>query len=140
MEKGILETIKNEYTDRDYKIQIICPEFTCLCPGKRNQPDFAAITVTYIPNELLLELKSLKYYLTSYRNEEIYHETATNKILEDLVKSLEPRYIRVFGDWNIRGGIKTIVEIEHRSKDWEGDQKEVEVMGIKNTAYQPNLL
>lgn len=140
MDKKTLETIDNQYKGRDYKIQITCPEFTCLCPGKRDQPDFATITVIYIPDDFLLELKSLKYYLTEFRNQEIYHENATNRILQDLVDVLNPRYIRVFADWNIRGGIKTIVEIEHRSKDWEGDQKEVEVMGIKNTAYQPNLL
>lgn len=139
MDKGILETIGNEYEEKDYSIQITCPEFTCLCPGKRDQPDFATIIITYIPDELLLELKSLKYYLTEYRNEEIYHETATNKILKDLVDTLDPRYMRVLGDWNVRGGIKTIVEVDYSSKDWRGDPKEAELIGRKNTADQPNL-
>ncbi len=113
MDQNLLETILNEYPGRDYEVEIRCPEFTCLCPGKRNQPDFAVITITYIPNKVLLELKSLKYYIVNFRNKEIFHEAATNKILEDLVEVLDPKYIRVYGEWNIRGGIKTNVEVEY---------------------------
>ncbi len=112
MDIEILETIPNENNNRDYEVKITSPEFTCLCPDKRDQPDFATIYITYIPNEKLIELKSLKYYLVGYRNEEIYHEAATNMILDDLVKVLKPRYIKVIGDWNVRGGIKTIVKVE----------------------------
>ncbi|MBD3207806.1 NADPH-dependent 7-cyano-7-deazaguanine reductase QueF [Candidatus Bathyarchaeota archaeon] len=139
MEKAILETIANDYAEKEYKVQIICPEFTCLCPGKRDQPDFAIITIIYIPDNFLLELKSLKYYLTGFRDEEIYHESATNKILQDLVDVLDPRYIRVIGDWNVRGGIKTIVEIDHSSKGWGGDPEKIDFIERKNTACQPNL-
>ena len=86
-----LETIKNKNEDKEFKVKIICPEFTCLCPNKRDQPDFATITITYIPCEKLIELKSLKYYIVSFRDVEIYHEEATNKILDDLVNALNPR-------------------------------------------------
>lgn len=122
-----LETIDDEYPEKEYKVKIRCPEFTCLCPGKPDQPDFATIIITYVPDEKLVELRSLKYYLFEYRDEEIYHEAATNKILEDLKEALEPRYIRVKGDWNVRGGIKTIVETEHVGEGWEGDPSEVEL-------------
>ncbi len=118
-----LETLENEHPLRDYKITIDCPEFTCLCPEKRDQPDFAVITLTYVPDKRLIELKSLKYYLTSYRNKEIYHEAATNQIFQDLVEALEPRYLKVKGDWNVRGGITTKVEVEHFGEDWKNSQK-----------------
>ncbi len=136
MESNILETIPNSYPDKEYKVQITCPEFTCLCPGKRDQPDFATITITYIPGDQLIELKSLKYYIVGFRNEEIFHEAATNKFLEDLVKVLKPRYMRIQGDWNIRGGIKTIVEVDHVSEDWKGDPEEVEITRKTRTASQ----
>ncbi len=116
MDKKLLETIPNEHMEKDYTITIRNPEFTCLCPEKRNQPDFAEITVEYIPDEFLIELKSLKYYIVNFRDKEIYHEAATNRILEDLVDVLKPRYLRVIGDWNVRGGIKTIVEVEYSSE------------------------
>ncbi len=113
MDNEILKTIPNEDENKDYTIEITIPEFTCLCPEKRDQPDFAEITVTYVPDQRLIELKSLKYYIVNFRDKEIYHEKATNRILDDLVAALEPRYMKVKGDWKIRGGIKTIVEVEY---------------------------
>jgi len=131
-----LETIENKYAEKEYKVKIICPEFTCLCPGKRDQPDFATITIIYIPGDYLIELKSLKYYIVDYRDVEVYHEEATNKILDDLVKVLKPRYMRVRGDWNIRGGITTIVETEYSAEDWKGDPAEAEIKNFENTAVK----
>ncbi len=113
MDKELLKTIPNKDAYRDYRVHIEIPEFTCLCPDRPDQPDFAEITITYIPDRSLIELKSLKYYMVAYRDKEIYHEAATNRILNDLVEVLQPRHITVKGDWNIRGGIKTIVEVEH---------------------------
>ncbi|MEF8832788.1 MAG: preQ(1) synthase [Candidatus Thermoplasmatota archaeon] len=129
-----LKTLENNYEDTDYKIKIISPEFTCLCPGKPDQPDFATISITYVPDEYLIELKSLKYYLVGYRNEEIYHETATNKIKEDLVENLKPRYMKVRGDWNVRGGITTIVETEYVKDDWNKDPAEIEIRATEHTS------
>lgn len=129
-----LETIQNVYAEKEYKVKIICPEFTCLCPEKRDQPDFATITITYIPRDLLIELKSLKYYLVDYRNVEIFHEEATNKILNDLVNVLNPRYMRVQGDWNIRGGITTIVETDFRADDWNGEPADVKIEDTKTAS------
>ncbi len=129
-----LKTLENEYDEIDYKIKIITPEFTCLCPGKPDQPDFATISITYVPDKYLIELKSLKYYLVGYRNEEIYHETATNKIKEDLVEKLEPRYIKVRGDWNVRGGITTIVETDYSKDGWDKDPDEVEIRITEQTS------
>ncbi|MFW6048378.1 MAG: preQ(1) synthase [Candidatus Natronoplasma sp.] len=129
-----LKTLENKYDDVDYKIKIISPEFTCLCPGKPDQPDFATISITYVPDAYLIELKSLKYYLVGYRDKEIYHETATNKIKDDLVEKLEPRYIRVRGDWNIRGGITTIVETEYKKEDWDKDPRDIYIRSTEHTS------
>ncbi len=129
-----LKTLENKYEQLDYRVKIISPEFTCLCPGKPDQPDFATISITYIPDEYVIELKSLKYYLVSYRNKEIYHETATNKIMEDLVEKLEPRYMKVRGDWNIRGGITTIVETEHKKEGWDKDPADIEIKSTDHTS------
>jgi 7-cyano-7-deazaguanine reductase len=107
-----LETFPNPEPGRDYEICFTCPEFTCLCP-KTGQPDFATFTITYVPNELCLELKSLKLYLWSYREQRDFHETVTNLILDDLVAALRPRRIKVVGDFNVRGGIHTVVTAEH---------------------------
>jgi len=131
MKSTELETIKNKNEDKEFKVKIICPEFTCLCPNKRQQPDFATITITYIPKKRLVELKSLKYYIVSFRDVEIFHEEATNKILDDLVDTLNPRYMCVKGDWNIRGGITTIVEVEHVAEDWDGDPRRVAIKDVK---------
>ncbi len=133
MDKGILETIPDEHPDKEYKIEITCPEFTCLCPDKRDQPDFATMIITYIPNEFLVELKSLKYYIVNYRDKEIYHEDATNRLLDDLVDTVDPLYMHVKGDWNIRGGIKTIVETEYVGEGWEGDPSALVTEKTENT-------
>ncbi len=103
-----LETFPNPNPERDYEIKFECPEFTCLCP-RTGQPDFATITITYVPDQLCVELKSLKLYLWSYRNEGTFHEAVTNRILEDLVTTLKPRRMEVLSDFYVRGGIHTTV-------------------------------
>ncbi len=113
MKPEYLDTIPNEHPEREYEIEVTTEEFTCLCPGKPDQPDFATIKIIYSPKEKIIELKSLKYYLQSYRNDEIYHEEATNLILDHLVKACNPRRMKIIGDWNIRGGIKTRVIVEY---------------------------
>ncbi len=107
-----LETFPNPTPQRDYEIRFECPEFTCVCP-KTGQPDFATITIRYVPGELCVELKSLKLYLWSFRDEGSFHEAVTNRILDDLVAALAPRRMTVTGDFNIRGGIHTVVEATH---------------------------
>ena len=114
VKREILQTIANEHTERDYEIEVECLEFTCLCPQRPDQPDFATFKITYVPNQTLIELKSLKLYLMSFRNDEIYHEAATNEILEDLVAAGQPRRMRVVGYWNIRGGIRTTVTVQYK--------------------------
>ena len=109
-----LETFPNPKPDRDYTIRFECPEFTCVCP-MTGQPDFATIHVEYIPDRLCIELKSFKLYLWSYRAEGAFHEAVTNRILDDLVGAIQPRYAKVSGDFNVRGGIHTTVTAEHRS-------------------------
>jgi 7-cyano-7-deazaguanine reductase len=111
-----LETFTNPAPQRSYEIRFECPEFTCLCP-MTGQPDFATIRISYVPEARCVELKSLKMYLWSYRNEGAFHEAVTNKILEDLVAALAPRRIRVEGDFLIRGGIHTVVVAEHASTE-----------------------
>ena len=103
-----LEVVPNPSPDRDYEIAIEAPEFTCLCP-RTGQPDFATIRVNYIPDQLIVELKSFKLYLWSYRDEGAFHEAVTNTILDDLVVALQPRWMKVAGDFNIRGGIHAAV-------------------------------
>lgn len=110
-----LERFPNPNPERDYVIQFECPEFTCLCP-KTGQPDFAVIRIEYVPDKLCVELKSLKLYLWSYRNEGAFHEAVTNKILDDLVSAVKPRRIKVVGDFFVRGGIHTVVTAEHQNK------------------------
>ena len=107
-----LETFANPRPGRDYHIAFECPEFTCLCP-MTGQPDFATISIDYVPDQLCVELKSLKLYLWSYRNEGAFHEAVVNQILDDLVTAIEPHYLRVEGDFLIRGGIHTVVVAEH---------------------------
>jgi 7-cyano-7-deazaguanine reductase len=104
-----LETFPNPSPGRDYEIYFECPEFTCLCP-MTGQPDFATIRIRYIPNQLCVELKSLKLYLWSYRNEGAFHEAVTNKILDDLVAAVKPLWMEVEGDFLVRGGIHTVVK------------------------------
>ncbi len=103
-----LETFANPRPERDFSINMECPEFTCVCP-RTGQPDFATIRITYVPDEICLELKSLKLYLWSYRNQGAFHEAVTNKILDDLVAACKPRQMTVVGDFNVRGGIHTTV-------------------------------
>ena len=108
-----LETFPNPAPERDYRIRMEIPEFTCLCP-MTGQPDFATLTLDYVADELCVELKSLKLYIWSYRDEGAFHEAVTNKIANDLIAALDPRYLYVEGDFYVRGGIKTVVKVEHR--------------------------
>ena len=114
----ILETFENPNPERDYEIEFDCPEFTCLCP-LTGQPDFAQFSIIYVPNEKCVELKSLKLYLWSYRNEGAFHEKVTNQILTDLVAAVAPRWMEVKGEWFIRGGITTNVTVSHVDLEWE---------------------
>src|SRR6476646_5045613 len=107
-----LETFPNPKPERNYEIRFECPEFTCLCP-MTGQPDFATYRISYIPDQLCVELKSLKLYLWSFRDEGHFHEAVTNQILDDLVGATSPRYMRVEGDFLVRGGIHTVVVAEH---------------------------
>jgi len=107
-----LETFPNPRPGRAYTISFECPEFTCLCP-KSGQPDFATIRIEYVPARLCVELKSLKLYLWSFRDEGHFHEDVTNRILDDLVALLKPRRMTVAGDFNVRGGIHTLVTAKH---------------------------
>lgn len=112
-----LETFPNPFVDRDYTIHMSIPEFTCLCP-KTGQPDFATIRIDYVPDARCVELKSLKMYMWSFREEGGFHEAMTNGILNDLVVAISPRFMRVTGEWNVRGGIYTNVVAEHRQPGW----------------------
>lgn len=103
-----LETFPNPNPERDYIIDITCPEFTCLCP-RTGQPDFAVIRINYVPGDLCLELKSLKLYFWSFRDEGAFHEAVINRILDDLVAACRPRKMTVTGDFNVRGGLHTVV-------------------------------
>jgi 7-cyano-7-deazaguanine reductase len=103
-----LETFKNPAPVRDYEIAFDCPEFTCLCP-MTGQPDFAHFTIRYVPDRLCVELKSLKLYLWSFRDEGAFHEAVTNRILDDLVAAMKPRSVTVEGNFFVRGGISTLV-------------------------------
>ena len=112
-----LELFPNPQPERDYTIRIDIPEFTCLCP-KTGQPDFATLTLEYIPDRQCVELKSLKLYVWSFRNEGAFHEAVTNEILDDLVKATSPRFMRLSAVFNVRGGIGTTIVAEHRAENW----------------------
>jgi 7-cyano-7-deazaguanine reductase len=112
-----LETFDNPRPGSDYTIRIDIPEFTCLCP-KTGQPDFATINLEYVPDQKCIELKSLKLYIWSFRDEGAFHEAVTNEILSDLVKACSPRFMRVTAEFNVRGGIYTTVVVEHKKPDW----------------------
>jgi 7-cyano-7-deazaguanine reductase len=112
-----LETFDNPSPERDYSIRIRVPEFTCLCP-KTGQPDFAELTLEYVPDRRCVELKSLKLYVWSYRDEGGFHEAVTNRILADLVEATAPRFMRLTAEFNVRGGIYTTVVAEHRHPAW----------------------
>ena len=109
-----LETFPNPHPQRDYEIAMECPEFTCICP-RTGQPDFATIRIRYVPADLCVELKSLKLYLWSYRDEGAFHEAVINRILDDLVEACRPKTMTVVGDFNVRGGIHTTVTAEHKA-------------------------
>ncbi len=111
----LLETFDNQFSQRDYRIEIVCPEFTSVCP-KTGQPDFGTLTFTYTPDKKCVELKSLKLYLQSYRNEGIFYENITNVILDDLVDVLAPRWMKLQADFNARGGITETVTVEHKAE------------------------
>ncbi len=112
-----LETFDNPSPERDYTIRMTIPEFTCLCP-KTGQPDFATLRLEYVPDARCVELKSLKLYVWSYRDQGAFHEAVTNRILGDLVAATAPRFMRLSADFNVRGGIGTIVIAEHRQPGW----------------------
>ena len=107
----------NPAPQRDYVIRFDVPEFTCLCP-LTGQPDFAHFTIEIVPDRLCVELKSLKLYFWSFRDEGAFHEKVTNTIVDDLVRAIQPRFVRLAADWYVRGGIRTYVTAEHRQKGW----------------------
>jgi 7-cyano-7-deazaguanine reductase len=113
-----LETFANPTRDTDYTIRMTLPEFTCLCP-KTGQPDFATFELEYVPDERCLELKSLKLYLWSFRDRGAFHEAVTNQIADDLANACAPRFLRLAGKFNVRGGIYTTVVVERRKPGWE---------------------
>ena len=112
-----LETFANPNPGRDYTIRIDAPEFTCLCP-KTGQPDFATFLIEYVPDQHCVELKSLKLYFWSYRDQGAFHEAITNQVLDDLVAAITPNFIRITAKFNVRGGIYTTVVVEHRKQGW----------------------
>jgi 7-cyano-7-deazaguanine reductase len=114
-----LETFRNPKPGRDYTIRMRIPEFSCLCP-KTGQPDFATLYLEYVPDRICVELKSLKLYVWSFRDEGHFHEDVTNRMLDDLVRATQPRFMRLTAVFNVRGGIYTHVSAEHRAKGWKG--------------------
>ena len=132
----LLETFPNPYTDRDYEIFMTCPEFTSLCPLggiesdadelallKGGAPDFATINITYIPGKVCVELKSLKLYLWSFRNDGIFYERVVNRILDDLVKAVKPKRMSIVGDFNVRGGIKSVITANYDGRLATGGER-----------------
>ena len=117
-----LETFDNPQPERDYTIRIRLPEFTCLCP-KTGQPDFAELLLEYVPDQQCVELKALKLYIWSFRDEGAFHEDVTNQILDDLVKATAPRFMRLTAEFNVRGGVYTTVVAEHRKQDWQAPEQ-----------------
>ncbi len=116
-----LDTFTNPEPGRDYTISIKLPEFTCLCP-MTGQPDFATLDLRYVPDRLCVELKSLKLYIWSFRDEGAFHEAVTNRILSDMVDAIAPRFMRITADFNVRGGIYTSVTAEHRKDGWRSPE------------------
>ena len=112
IEEAKLERFENRTQVRKYEIKFSCPEFTCLCP-RSGFPDFATINIKYVPDKYCVELKSLKLYINTFRNKKVFHEDVTNNIIDDLIKLLDPHYIKVEGDFTVRGNIKTIVTAKH---------------------------
>ncbi|MFQ6041367.1 MAG: preQ(1) synthase [Candidatus Poribacteria bacterium] len=108
-----IDTWTNQYSDREYTIELTIPEFTCVCP-KTGLPDFATIKISYVPDKKCIELKSFKEYIVFYRNVGIFHEHAVNKILDDFVRACNPKRVEIIGDFNVRGGIKTVVKADYQ--------------------------
>ncbi|MCA0243343.1 MAG: preQ(1) synthase [Proteobacteria bacterium] len=123
-----LQAFANPQPARDYVIRFDVPEFTCLCP-LTGQPDFAHFKIEIVPDAFCVETKSLKQYFWSYRNEGAFHEKVTNAIVDDLVKAIAPRFIRIHADWYVRGGIRTYVTVEQRKKGWK-PQPPVDLSGF----------
>jgi len=115
IENNQLERFENRTKERDYLIQFACPEFTCLCP-RSGFPDFATIYIDYIPDQWCVELKSLKLYINQFRNEKVFHEDVTNRIMDDMIKLMDPRKITVKADFTVRGNIHTVVTAVHEKK------------------------
>jgi 7-cyano-7-deazaguanine reductase len=113
-----LQTFPNPSPERDYVVRIEIPEFTCLCPMS-GQPDFARLELEFIPDRRNVELKSLKLYVVGYRDQGVFHEAVTNRVLDDLVAAIAPRFLRITARWNVRGGIYTTVVAEHRKRGWK---------------------
>lgn len=130
-----LDTFPNPAAHRDYQIHMEIPEFTCLCP-KTGQPDFATLTLDYIADELCVELKSLKLYMWSFRDEGHFHEDVTNRILDDLSRALKPRYMRLAARFYVRGGVFTTVVADHRKPGWQPAAK-IELADL-STPANPN--
>ena len=116
-----LETFPNPRETRDYTIRMRIPEFTCLCP-KTGQPDFATLHLEYVPGSLCVELKSLKLYVWSYRDEGAFHEAVTNQIADDLIATISPKFIRLTAEFGVRGGIYTTIVAEHRADGWHSPE------------------
>jgi 7-cyano-7-deazaguanine reductase len=115
-QKEMLIAMPNPYPDREYEEEMVTSELTCLCPLNPGQPDYATLTIKYVPDKQIIELKSLKFYLASYRMVEIFYEEATNRILEDLVNAVRPKRMEILAEWNIRGGIGTKVRVSYNKK------------------------
>ncbi len=116
-----LETFDNPRPGRDFTIRIDIPEFTCLCP-KTGQPDFATLTIEYVPSQLCVELKSLKLYMWSFRERGAFHEAVTNEILDHIAAAIHPNFMRIRANFNVRGGIYTNVIAEHKNPDWQAPE------------------
>jgi len=116
-QKELLLAMPNPYPDREYEEEMVTSEFTTLCPLNPGQPDYATITIRYVPDKQIIELKSLKFYLTSYRMVEIFFEEATNRILDDLVNAVKPKKMEIVAQWNIRGGIGTKITASYNKKN-----------------------
>lgn len=127
-----LETFTNPSPQRDYRVHIEIPEFTCLCP-LTGQPDFATLLLDFVPDKRNVELKSLKLYIWSYRDQGAFHEAVTNKILDDLVTAIAPRFMRLTARWFVRGGITTTVVAEHRKRGWKPEPR-VELADLETAA------
>jgi 7-cyano-7-deazaguanine reductase len=122
--RNVLETFDNQYPQRDYTVEIVCPEFTSVCP-KTGQPDFGALSIAYVPEAKCVELKSLKFYLQQFRNEGIYYENVTNRILDDLVAVLRPRRLTLTAAFTPRGGITTKVTATYQQSAVSGQQSAI---------------